>query len=95
LMELATVKYLGEGKASLLDIGPEQSVTEGITRVHWVPVASALPVKVVTPDGLIDALAENNISAEGVNSTVQMVRWGFARVDLAEPGEFTLYFAHR
>lgn len=95
LMELATVKYLGEGKASVLDIGPEQSVTEGITRVHWVPVASALPVKVVTPDGLIDALAENNISAEGVNSTVQMVRWGFARVDLAEPGEFTLYFAHR
>jgi len=95
LMDLVTVRYLGDGKAKIEDIGPEQSVSEGIKRVQWVP-SFALEVKVVTPEEVIQCLAEPSLANEPRDATVQMVRWGFARIDsLDEHGNPILYFAHR
>ncbi|WP_449461746.1 glutamate--tRNA ligase [Tardisphaera miroshnichenkoae] len=96
LMELATITYLGSGRAKLEDISPEKSVEEGIKRVQWVPEQS-MKVSVVSPEGTFEAMAEPNLSSEPVNATIQMVRWGFARVDAYSDDRRSavLYFAHK
>ncbi|MGC8670579.1 MAG: glutamate--tRNA ligase [Thermoprotei archaeon] len=96
LMELATITYLGSGRAKLEDISPEKSVEEGIKRVQWVP-EEFMKVSVVSPEGTFEALAEHNLSLEPVNATIQMVRWGFARVDAysSDRRSAVLYFAHK
>ncbi len=96
LMELATITYLGSGRAKLEDISPEKSVEEGIKRVQWVP-EQFIKVSVVSPEGTFEALAEPNLSSEPVNATIQMVRWGFARVDAysEDRKSAVLYFAHK
>ncbi|MGC8601079.1 MAG: glutamate--tRNA ligase [Thermoprotei archaeon] len=96
LMDLATIKYLGSGRAKIEDISPERSVEEGIKRIQWVPKES-MRVTVISPDGTLEALAESNLSSEPVNATIQMVRWGFARIDSFSDDRRSavLYFAHK
>ncbi len=93
LMELATIEYAGDGHAVLREMGAEEAVRLGIKRVQWVP-SDPVKIKVVTAESSLSCAGEPGILTEPVGATVQMVRWGFARVDSREP-EFTLYFAHR
>lgn len=60
--------------------------------MHWVPVDSAVPVRVVMDDGtVVEGVAESNIAEIEKGSVVQFERFGFVRCET--PEEF--YFAHK
>jgi len=63
--------------------------------LQWVPSEEKIPVSVVLPDaGRADGYAEVGLTNESVNSVVQLIRFGFCRVDQADSNKVTLYFAH-
>lgn len=66
---------------------------EGVQIVHWVPVDS-LPAEVLMTDGAVrKGFAERGL-AEAEGKTVQLERFGFARVERVSP-KVQCIFAHR
>jgi len=64
--------------------------------VQWVPAESNVQVDVVMPDASIrKGLAETGLKSEPVGAVVQMVRFGFGRVDKVVADRVTVYFAHQ
>jgi glutamyl-tRNA synthetase len=63
--------------------------------LQWVPADQNVPASVVMPNAsLKKGLAERNLSKEHVGSIVQLVRFGFGRVDSVEEDGITIYYAH-
>ena len=63
--------------------------------LQWVPAEDKAPVSVVLPDATaIHGFAEAGLSREAVGSVVQLVRFGFCRLDEVSLDKLTLYFAH-
>ena len=73
---------------------------EGVDVVHWAPADANAPVRLRTPDGDVEGVAEPGFVDADVDEVVQFERIGFARVDLvAEDAidsrdESVAYFAH-
>ena len=64
-----------------------------IPKIQWL--AEGVPMKVVMPDGsLVEGLGERSLLEAGRGDTVQLERFGFARIDNIAP-ELKAYFAHR
>jgi glutamyl-tRNA synthetase len=69
---------------------------ENVPILQWVPAEQSLPADIVMPDASIKSgLAENGLSSETVGSVVQLVRFGFGRIDKVTPNRVTVYFAHQ
>jgi len=63
--------------------------------VQWVPAADNIQASVCMPDAHFEqGLAESRLKDERVGSVIQLVRFGFGRIDSIE-GQTTIYFAHQ
>jgi len=65
----------------------------GVDVVHWAPVAGPR-LRLRTMDGDVTGYAEPGFVDHGVDTVVQFVRVGFARVDDHGPEESVAYFTH-
>jgi glutamyl-tRNA synthetase len=73
-------------------IGKE--IVTKMPKIQWVSEEN-VPIKIVMDEGKIkNGLAEPEIKNLRVGETIQLQRFGFARVDQIEP-EIVLYFAHK
>jgi glutamyl-tRNA synthetase len=63
--------------------------------LQWVPADQKVPAAVVMPDASRKkGLAEKALLNEHVGFVVQLVRFGFGRVDRVEEDGITIYYAH-
>jgi glutamyl-tRNA synthetase len=63
-------------------------------KIQWVSEKN-IPIKVVMEDGsIVKCIGEPEIKKLKSNTGVQLIRFGFCRVDQTKP-EFILYFTHR
>ncbi len=63
--------------------------------IQWVPDEQRISCEVVMPDASrTKGLGETNLLGEQVGSIIQMVRFGFGRIDSKEE-PLTIYFAHK
>ena len=64
--------------------------------VNWLPDESNMVGEVVMPDASrTKGPVETNIRQEKVGSIIQMVRFGFGRIDSINDETVTVYYAHR
>ena len=64
--------------------------------VNWLPSENNMVGEVVMPDASrTKGPVETNIRQEKVGSIIQMVRFGFGRIDSINPEQVTVYYAHR
>ncbi len=64
--------------------------------VNWLPEAHNVIGEVVMPDASrTNGQVETNIRGEQVGSIIQMVRFGFGRIDAITNDIVTVYYAHR
>jgi hypothetical protein len=74
-----------------------ESISEGDRTpiLQWVPTEGKVPVSVMLPDATQrTGLAEEGLKGEPAGSVVQLVRFGFCRIDNEKPDRVVLYFAH-
>lgn len=63
--------------------------------IQWVP-SDNVPLQVVMPDATVKTgVAEQELRAENVGAIVQLVRFGFCRIDQTSDKEIRAYFAHQ
>jgi hypothetical protein len=73
------------------------SISEGDRTpiLQWVPTEGKAPVSVMLPDATErTGFAEEGLKGEPAGSVVQLVRFGFCRIDNEKPDRVVLYFAH-
>ena len=63
--------------------------------IHWLPIEGNIKAEIIMPDakklsGSVEPMLEN----EKTNNTIQLVRFGFARIDHIEDGFARLYYSH-
>lgn len=64
--------------------------------IHWLPEQSNCGVRVVMPTAeRMDGLGEPALTSCHVDEMIQLVRFGFARVDAADQDSVAVYFAHQ
>ena len=64
--------------------------------IQWVPTQNNATVQIMLPDAtIIRGLAEPGLKSESVGAIVQLVRFGFCRVDQINGNLINLYFAHQ
>ncbi len=64
--------------------------------VQWLPEEEQLGCDVVMPDATLSkGFVEQTILAEPVGSIIQMVRYGFGRIDKTGASGVTVYYSHR
>ena len=64
--------------------------------VQWLPETHQLHCEVVMPDASrATGFVEDGILAEPVGSIIQMVRFGFGRIDDTSRSGIVVYYAHR
>lgn len=64
--------------------------------VNWLPEENNVVGEVVMPDASrTKGPVETNICQEKIGSIVQMVRFGFGRIDAIDEDHVTVYYAHR
>jgi len=64
--------------------------------INWLPDGNNVAGEVVMPDASkIQGPVESDILREKVGSIIQMVRFGFGRVDATTNEKVTIYYAHR
>ena len=95
LKDLFNIRISADGKSaeyagdSLADARKEKAPI-----VQWLPVESAVPCTLLTPEGMQEGFAEPDVlNYEG--KIVQFERIGFAKIDAVEDGKATAYFTHR
>jgi glutamyl-tRNA synthetase len=62
--------------------------------IHWVG-PDGIPVKVITPEGVLEGLGEANLKDVKPDEIVQFERFGFVRIDATHDNGITAYFAHK
>jgi hypothetical protein len=64
--------------------------------IHWLPQEGNYKATVVMPTAeRIDGLGEPALTTCKVDEVIQLVRFGFGRVDGNTQGSVTVYFAHQ
>ncbi len=62
--------------------------------IQWLPADANLPCTLLRQEGSLEGFCEPLVAGERDN-VVQFERIGFARVDSADGGRVSAYFAHR
>ncbi|MDD4568463.1 MAG: hypothetical protein PHU37_11225 [Methanoculleus chikugoensis] len=62
--------------------------------IQWLPADAKLPCTLLQQEGSLEGFCEPPVAGEADN-VVQFERIGFARVDSADGGRVSTYFAHR
>jgi glutamyl-tRNA synthetase len=99
LMDLFNFRVEKVGKtlvqAVFLGESYEEAKKLGAPLIHWVPLGSGVPCKVVMPDASVaEGVAEDACRTLKPNEIIQFQRFGFVRVDSVDE-KLTAYFAHR
>jgi hypothetical protein len=69
---------------------------EKMAIIQWVPTEENVSAQVVMPDATVNlGTAERGLNAEKVGSVVQLVRFGFCRIDQIIQNQVLLYFTHQ
>jgi glutamyl-tRNA synthetase len=64
--------------------------------VNWLPIENNMVGEVVMPDASrTNGPVETNIRQERVGSIIQLVRFGFGRIDTIDSERVAVYYAHR
>jgi len=63
--------------------------------IHWLPSGGNLSVEVLRPEGAEKGLGEPGLAREVPGSLVQLVRYGFGRVEEARSDYVRICFAHK
>ncbi len=64
--------------------------------LNWLPNTNNLAGEVVLPDASrINGQAETTMTKESVGGIIQMVRFGFGRIDSLNNGKLVVFYAHR
>jgi len=98
LMGLFKLKPLNfsDGELNADFLGEAVGGAENAPILQWVPAEQNLPADIVMPDASTKGgLAETDLSSESVGSVIQLVRFGFGRIDRITPNLITVYFAHQ
>jgi len=96
LMNVEVVEATGvDVKLMFHSRGVEEARALKAPIIQWVSPGSSVKTRVVMPDASTsNGLSEGSLKEEEVGSTVQLVRFGFVRVDEKLNDSITLYFAH-
>ncbi len=75
------------------------SMSTDVKIIHWVPADKFTPIKLFRPISVysyevVGGYGEPNMKELSVGDTVQLVRYGFARVDSIQDGTMSLIFSH-
>jgi len=62
--------------------------------IHWLPIGQAIDVEVLRPEGAVKGLGEPGLAEEPIGALVQLVRYGFGRVDAVSDGWARICYAH-
>lgn len=100
LMELFNVEIKSAGSQRIEAIFHSQEYARArelkAPLVNWLPSGRNLPCESVMPDASrVRGLVETNIEREPVGNIVQMVRFGFGRIDAKQDNGVVVYYAHR
>ena len=100
LMELFNLKVIQASPDSVTAELHSETYTESrkanAPLIHWLPEQRNCKVTVVMPTAeRIDGLGEPALTNCQVDEVIQLVRFGFARVDAAAQGSVAVYFAHQ
>ncbi len=101
LMELFNIEIVGNQvggfhRARLHSESHEQARVAGAPVVQWLPEKETLKVTIIMPQAeALSGLGEPGLEKEPENALVQLIRFGFARLDgVDRPKGTVLYFAH-
>jgi len=99
LMELFNARIQEVGESSVKAEYHSKSVEEArelnARLIQWIVLKSNISTHVVKPDASVSVgLSEYSLIKENVGSIVQLVRFGFARIDEKKDNEVIMYFAH-
>jgi tRNA synthetase class I (E and Q) len=68
----------------------------GAPLIQWLPEGQRVPFHAMMPDATTaKGQAEENVLSEPVGSIIQMVRFGFARIDSKDKSQVVVYYSHR
>ncbi|RLI07317.1 glutamate--tRNA ligase, partial [Candidatus Bathyarchaeota archaeon] len=85
LMGLFNIQVLGLEQGRLLARFHSEELSVARRRkapiIHWLPAEENIEVEVLRPDGIVRGLGEPGLAHEGVGALVQLVRYGFGRID--------------
>lgn len=88
-----------ESKAILVGTELEYARSKKLPIIQWVPSQGAMRLNVLEPNGLefnvYNGFVEPAISEYGVDDRLQLMRFGFIRIDEVKGEEYTAILAHR
>jgi glutamyl-tRNA synthetase len=98
LMGAVNVKFEG-GKAVMTSRDLRYAKEKKLQIVQWVPKRDAVKLTIYKPEGLemkkIEGYAENTLKAYKVDSKLQLIRFGFIRIDgIEEDGSYKAFLIH-
>ncbi|WP_067072065.1 glutamate--tRNA ligase [Methanoculleus horonobensis] len=97
LKDLYNVKIEWDGDAlrvSYAGDSLEEARHEKAPIIQWLPADAKLPCTLLRQDGSLEGFCEPLVAGE-TDRVVQFERIGFARIDSADGGRVSAYFAHR
>ncbi|MFY1643863.1 glutamate--tRNA ligase, partial [Methanoculleus bourgensis] len=97
LKDLYNVKIAWDGdtpRVSYAGDSLEEARNEKAPIIQWLPADAKLPCTLLRQDGSLEGFCEPPVVGEA-DRVVQFERIGFARIDSAEGGRVSAYFAHR
>ena len=97
LMGAVNVRLEG-GKAVMVSKDLRYAREKGLQIIQWVPLRDAVRLTVYEPRGLemvrVDGYAEGILRRYGVDSRLQLVRFGFVRIDRVKPDGYEAFLIH-
>ncbi|MEM3017736.1 MAG: glutamate--tRNA ligase, partial [Candidatus Bathyarchaeia archaeon] len=99
LMELFNVEYKGSDGERVLATFQSKDYPEarrlGAPLIHWLPSKGNIEVEVMMPDGTtISGLGEPMLADEKPDRVVQLVRFGFGRIEETSKDRVNVCYAH-
>jgi len=99
LIELFNIEAVEFGRGKVLVKFHSRDYSEakrlGSPLIHWLPPEGNIGVRVVMPDASeISGLGESLLAKEASGRIVQLVRFGFGRIDRIEENLVTIYYGH-
>ncbi|MBS7622701.1 glutamate--tRNA ligase [Candidatus Bathyarchaeota archaeon] len=99
LMELFNIRYKSSDGDKVLGTFQSTDYSEarrlGVPLIHWLPSEGNIQVEVMMPDGkTISGLAEPMLADEKPDRVVQLVRFGFGRIEKTSKDHVEICYAH-
>jgi glutamyl-tRNA synthetase len=99
LMELFNIEYIRSDektvRAKLHSIEYPEARRLGAPLIHWLPSEGNVKTEVMMPNAtILSGFGEPMLASERPNSVVQLVRFGFGRIDEIKDDLVSIYYAH-